>query len=223
VPLITAKAVFLMIPRTATTWARHAIRNGGITYREVNPKHSPEVLPQNPPISGVPAFKFTFTREPSAWLRSRWTLGKWDDEFSGDWDISFEKFRSNVSDDAIARYFRRYTSQCQFVGKTETIADDLVAALRQAGEDFDETALRDTARCNESPEYGDLYGCALWAMKRDDLGKLPNEMIGRLPVDLIPRLPPDSLGKLPPAILTDLVNRTTRAALQSAGAMTDKR
>jgi hypothetical protein len=217
-PMILPRSVFLMLPRTATTWARQAIRNGGISYRETNPKHAPEVLPQNPPLAGVPTFRFTFTREPRAWLRSRWTLGKWDDDLSPYWNIDRDKFLTAVNDSMIEMYFAKYTRHCQFVGTCENIADDLVKALRQAGEDFDETALRDTPRINDSPAHGDLYGSALWAMKRDELGNLPPDMMSRLPVDLLPKLPQDSLGKLPPNVLAEMVKRTTQSALESAGA-----
>jgi len=117
-------------------------------------------------------------------------------------------------------YFAKFTAGCQFVGKAETVADDLVTALRQAGEDFDETALRDTPRINESPTDGDPILEVFWGMKRDQLGQLPPEMIGRLPVDLLPRLPPNTLGTLPPAVLAAMVPRLTQAALQAAGAAT---
>jgi hypothetical protein len=40
-----------------------------------------------------------------------------------------------------------------FVGRYETLADDLVRALDEAGEDFDEEALRSYAPANRS-DYG---------------------------------------------------------------------
>lgn len=216
-PLLTDKATFLMIPRTATTWARQAMRNAGIKFVETNPKHSAEVLPQNPPLKNVPAFRFTFTRDPATWLKSRWTLGKWDDSLSDFWDIDFAVFRERVNDSMIDMYFKGYTRHCQYVGRMETIADNLVEALRMSGHDFDETELRETPRINESPGDGMMYGSALWAMKRDELGKLPAEMMARLPVDLLPRLPQDALGKLPPHLLAEMVKGTTKAALEAAG------
>lgn len=142
-PLILPKSVFLMIPRTGSTWARDAIRNSmehGFNLREFGPKHSP-VLPQN-----HPKFVFSFTREPRAWLVSRHKLGKWNDELSAFWSENPTEFFSKVTDDMVQMYFNKYTSQCNVIGKQESLADDLVAALKAAGETFDEALLRATKR-----------------------------------------------------------------------------
>ena len=41
-PMVLPNSTFLMIPRTATTWCRQAIRNAGIKYWETNkPKRMP--------------------------------------------------------------------------------------------------------------------------------------------------------------------------------------
>jgi hypothetical protein len=210
-PLILPKSVILLIPRTASTWVRQAVRNGGIRYREFGPKHS-TALPPN-----APAFKACFLREPSAWLRSRWVLGPWEDELTQFWNIDFEKFRAAVSDGMVQMYFGKYTQGCSFVGKGESIADDLVQCLRLAGEDFDETSLRDTPRVNESPKTGDPIPETFWQMRRDELGKLPDDITGRLPIDLLPKLPPNRLEALPPTVLAEMVRHTTRAALEAAG------
>lgn len=160
------------------------------------------------------------TREPRAWLRSRWSLGPWTDQLAPFWDIDKEKFLGAVSDAMVAMYFAEYTKDCQFVGTAENAADDLVKALRMAGENFDETSLRETPRMNESPKDGDPIPEVLWGMKRDDLGKLPTDMIGRLPVDLLPRLPANAYDTLPSPILAKIARRTTEAAMQAAGAAT---
>ena len=211
-PLILPKSVCMLIPRAASTWVRQAIRNGGIPYREHGPKHSTE-LPPN-----APQFRFCLTRQPETWIRSRWALGPWSDELTPFWDLDVAKFVAAVSPAMVTMYFSKYTNGCQFVGAVENAADDLVKALRLAGEEFDETALRATKRVNESPADGQLVSEFYWQLKRDQLGQLPPQMIARLPVELIHKLPPGTLDKLPPDVLANLVPRLTTAALQAAGA-----
>ncbi len=211
-PMLLPRSVMFMIPRAASTWCRQAIRNGGISYKEHGPKHGTALPPD------AQGFRFCLTREPRAWVKSRWTLGAWTDELTHLWEIDPDKFAASVTDAMVGMYFAKWVGQCGFVGAAENAADDLVKALKMAGEDFDETALRDTPRINESPADGDLIGPALWAMKRDQLGKLSPGQISRLPIELIPKLPPGTLENLPPDILAATTRRLVKAALESAGA-----
>ncbi len=215
-PLVLPRSVMLMIPRTASTWCRQAIRNAGIKFRDLNPKHAPMVPSQNPPLQNVPSFQFTFKREPGAWLKSRWTLGAWEDELTPFWNIDFATFRAAVSDPMVEMYFAKYASRCQYVGFGENIADELVAALRQAGEEFDETSLRDTPKVNAS--NGELMTDAYWKMSRDTLNAMPAEHIARFPVELLPKLTEKTLANLPPLVLAKLVPQLAKAAMQAAGA-----
>jgi hypothetical protein len=93
-----------------------------------------------------------------------------------------------------------------------------VTALTQAGESFDEVALRDTPRINESPKSGDPIPETFWKMNRTELSQLPDDVTSRLPVDLLPKLAPNRLEKLPASVLAEMVRHTTTAALQAAGA-----
>ncbi len=213
-PLILPKSVMLMVPRTASTWCRQAVRNAGLRCREHGPKHSTS-LPAN-----APAFKFTILREPEAWVRSRWALGPWEDALTAEWDVNYATFRERVTDSMVRMYFNAFAQGCQFVGSGDNVADDLVAALRLAGESFDETSLRATPRINESPTSGDPIPEWFWTLKRDELGELPPDMIGRLPLGLIQQLPPKTWETLPPSILSTIAQRATLSALQSAGAAT---
>lgn len=216
-PMVLPNSVFYMVPRTATTWARQAIRNAGIKYWETNPKHDTEVKQSGNEKDKryVPRFCFTFTRDYDPWLKSRWVLGKWDDELSDLWDIDYAKFRAAVSDRDIDRYFKKYTSKCDYTGKTESIADDLVTALRMAREEFDEVALRDTPRINESPQDGGLIWSAYWDMRRDQLSNIPADLMGKLPPQLMERLDQKALHKLPPDILVGMLQRANRDAVDA--------
>lgn len=216
-PLILPKSVLLMIPRTASTWTAKAIQNSGIKYKQFGPKHATALPPNSP------AFKFAFTRDPHEWLRSRWAIGRWEDSLTDLWDVDLEKFRANVSVPMVKMYFAEFTKGCDFVGKTESIADDLVMALTRAGEDFDEDALRATPCINQSPPNNDLIGSAYWAMKKDELKTLPPGMISRLPIELLHKLPPETISNLPPDLMVATIKRLSTEALQSAGAMAGHR
>ncbi len=125
------RSVMFLIPRTASTWCRQAIRNGGIPYREHGKKHGTD-LPTDRPI---PAFRFCLTRQPRDWLRSRWALGAWEDELTHLWTIRQDEFFEAVSDAMVGMYFAKWTQVCKggFVGTSENAADDLVKALRECG------------------------------------------------------------------------------------------
>jgi len=120
----------------------------------------------------------------------------------------------------VTMYFGKYTQGCGFVGTSENAADDLVKALRMAGERFDETSLRETPRINESPKAGDPIPEVLWGLNRDELSQLPPEMIGRLPTELFCKLPPGTVANLPASVLAPLASRLAKEQLQAAWAAT---
>ena len=220
-PLILPRCVILLPPRTGSTWIRQAIRNAGINFRDLNPKHATTVPPQNPPLPFVPKFTITFTREAATWLPSRWLLGPWEDELADFWDIDPEKFRANVNDGMVAMYFAKYTSQASgkdAVGRFEDLANELVRLLRLAGEDFDETSLRDTPKINERPADGLCFPDVYWKMNRDRLNSLPAEHISRLPVELLSKLTENTLARLPADALSKLVPKLAKTALTAGSA-----
>lgn len=191
--LLLANAVFLMIPRTGTTWARQAMRNAGVRYKEWGPKHS-TVFPSGDRNPTASSFRFTFVRSHRDWVRSRWTLGPWEDEFKELWSPDPEEFATRISEELVDAYFSRYTSLCGFVGKIESIADDLVAALKISGTSFSERDLRKTPRINESSQH--LCLGAYYEMPESDWCRLPPEEIIRMPTDLLPQLPEAAWDRL---------------------------
>lgn len=149
-PLILPKSCFHMIPRTGTTWVRQAIiesmgkGNGKLPYYETGDKHA---VIENP----AGKLGFCFVREIPAWLESRHRLGKWNDMLSPFWDVDFNKFKANLAErpkGIIGRYFKKYTDQCGFVGRTENLAEDLIKVLALAGEKFDPDIIRELPPCN---------------------------------------------------------------------------
>lgn len=109
-------------------------------------------------------FTFTFVRHPFSFYRSYWSY-----KMKVGWDVS-NGFDHQVCDESlsgfiekvlhlypkrgwVSRLYQSYIdhpngSSIDCIGKTETLADDLVVALRSAGEIFDEELLRATPPVN---------------------------------------------------------------------------
>jgi hypothetical protein len=164
--LIFRNAVFLHVPKTGGTWVRAAVRASGVAFEEYFVDGD-----QHGDLSYCPhpdKFKFAFVRHPYTLYRSYWRFkmgrfgnaAQWDPRNPFDADCaacSFEQFVCNV----LAKYpgwcsrmFEDYTGvrdhQIEFVGRFESLADDLVSALRLAGEEFDEALIRQTPAANVS-------------------------------------------------------------------------
>lgn len=135
--IIMSKSVFLRIPRTGSAWVVSALTAAGIQHTQVEYDHSPHV-----PREHRNKLVFTFVRAPQRWLVSRWSMETWQDSLSDRWDKRYDVFAERVSMGDVWRYFGAYTERCDFVGAYESLADDLVRALRYAREPFDEEALR---------------------------------------------------------------------------------
>ena len=135
-------------------------------------------------------FSICFVRHPVAWYRSFWCwrLKKnrlylsfpldhcWDDNYN----IFIEKALDKFPDGFMSQLYRYYElDKMDFVGRQENLVEDLVTALKMAGDTFDETVLRNRRIANVSagnPRYGDraIIGGALkerimqaehWAME----------------------------------------------------------
>jgi hypothetical protein len=108
-------------------------------------------------------FTFAFVRHPLAFWRSYWgyrVREGWDPDNHIDRQAAspdFEQFINRVIEFApgeAGATFERFVGppgdEIDFVGRHERLADDLVAALRSAGEGFDESALRAHPQANTS-------------------------------------------------------------------------
>lgn len=177
----TDRSVFYHIPKTGGIWVKEAIRKSGLRYdrckdrRKVSHRfalkreHAPPVVVRDEYKEGL--FSFCFVRHPMAWYKSYWCyVVKIDylnmkfplDRFC--WDDVFEKFVVNVlekfPDGFVKELYQCYDlDNMDFIGKQESLADDLIRALTLAGEDFNEEDLRRTKWRNVSAgrkKFGDM-------------------------------------------------------------------
>jgi len=160
--LIFRNAVFLHVPKTGGSWVTEAVRTAGLDFEEylVDGDFHGD-------LSYCPyrdRFIFAFVREPLSLYQSYWrfkTTRGWDPRNPFDVDCAaptFEAFVENVLRLEAAwcsRMFEDYVGrtpadEIDFVGRFESLVDDLVSALGLIGVRFDERALRATPPVNVS-------------------------------------------------------------------------
>ena len=161
--LVGADALFLHIPKTGGTWVEHALPAAGVAVETapaidgVTFRHAiPSQLKQQY------AFTFTFVRHPLSWYESWWKFqaGHWDQFEPGVWhpQRGLESCRADDFSEFIRLCLERepgYVTRMyewyigppghefvDFVGRYETLADDLIRALTILDRPFDEAALR---------------------------------------------------------------------------------
>jgi len=165
--LIFKNAVFLHVPKTGGSWVKAAVTNARLEFEEYivdgdvhgDLSHCPD----------RDRFIFAFVREPLSLYRSYWrykmTAG-WDDRNPFDTDCAAPSFRAFVENVLrlepawCSRMFQDYVGppddEINFVGRFESLADDLVRVLQMVGETFDEQAIRNTSPVNISHTSEDL-------------------------------------------------------------------
>jgi hypothetical protein len=159
--LITARLRFLHVPKTGGSWATSAMHAAGI------PAVHPEALPFHADLAEssmyADRFTFAFVRHPLDFWRSYWAYRMRDgwepasqidaQAASPDFDEFINRVIARAPGEATALYQRFIgppTAEIEFVGRFEHLADDLVVALRLAGEPFDEGTLRACPPVNAS-------------------------------------------------------------------------
>jgi hypothetical protein len=154
--VILQRCRFLHNPKTGGTWVRQALGASCRPFANTEFKH--------PGLNEAPGrglFTVAFVRHPWSWWRSYWLFKRthgWD--FNNHVDIAcmdnvFERYMVNVADKfpghctSVFQQFVGYdATEIEYVGRFESLVDNLVAALELAGEPFDEQHLRDTAVVN---------------------------------------------------------------------------
>ena len=174
--LLLPHSLFIHIPKTGGSWVRRALHNAGVPLDEVIAEDIDTSISMASAIHVVPSklrisdrFRFAFVRHPLSFYQSYWTykmMEGWQDSNSIDnihQNADFALFiRSTISECPegwVTRLYRWYTGKefdaLDFIGHTECLEDDLVAALTFAGEEFDEKALRATPRLNVASQLAE--------------------------------------------------------------------
>lgn len=172
---------FFHVQKTGGTWVRRAIANAGIPGNELGgidffgaqhigslKGHFYHASPDR--VHGHGKFRFAFVRNPLTWYQSMYAFlesGGWRHRQFPPAD-SFADFMEAMLRDRpgyLSRTYRRYAG-VNYLGRYESLADDLVTALRLAGEEFDEATLRATPPVNVAGQLPDWRERCLYT---DDL------------------------------------------------------
>lgn len=163
----TDRSVFYHVPKTGGIWVKEAMRQAGLQYGQCKDKRvshpfglkrehaTPDVVRDEEKAG---RFSFCFVRHPVGWLQSFWAFRvktQWlDAKFPPDWywDDEFNTFVGNLVEaypgGFVTELYQFYTGEdgrkVDFIGRQESLEDDLVRALTLAGETFNEEHLRAT-------------------------------------------------------------------------------
>ena len=162
------RLVFIHVPKTGGGWVSEAMAAAGIHQERLGFAH--HIGKDEIALGG--RFIFGFVREPLSWYGSAWTFRRrlWREkeadpqmevpgaEFPDEWfALDFPEFVEAVIDNRpgyLSWYYEHYLGAeddpIDFIGRYENLADDLVNALRLAGQEFDEEALRSFPVINAS-------------------------------------------------------------------------
>ena len=180
--LLLPNSAFIHIPRTGGTWTR-TVLNEGLGYRKkesgerwsVKEIHHTYVMAK-PWIKDK--FTWAYVRNPLTYLQSRWAGTNYPPVFQVRQNAGLPYYDISKSEDfcefiehyleycpgSVGRLFKRYISDedkfpaVDYIGKTETLADDLINVLEIAGETYDEDIIRNFAPRHakaRKPEWAD--------------------------------------------------------------------
>lgn len=172
----TARMIFYHVPKTGGAWVKVAMRAAGLRLNKCKGTdwHEFDLRRDHAAPSAVCQkhkrghFSFCYVRHPAEWYRSFWAYRyksrRFNRRFPADrcWAEDFNEFVDNMlvtfPDGFVTALYGYYVDDVCYVGRQETLADNLVEALRLGGETFDEAALRATPPQNVvagNPKYGD--------------------------------------------------------------------
>ncbi|MBN2420130.1 MAG: hypothetical protein JXL81_12150 [Deltaproteobacteria bacterium] len=151
--LIMPKSCLLHFPKTGGTWAKEAIKRSGILSEEYRINDDPHIGIKHCPYPEK--YKIAFVRHPVELYRSYWQYkmgAGWDIRNDLDGTCGSQDFHEfvrkvlynypGVCSRAFDDFFGPPGNEIEFIGRYENLVDDLVRALKNAGEIFDETSVR---------------------------------------------------------------------------------
>lgn len=166
-----SRCVILHVPKTGSDWVRSTCHLATpVRIVEIGEWHSDlhtvnAALKQEPPPW---PFLGTFVRHPLDWYKSAWVYWKETGRFPRPDDSprvecdDFEQFVTNCMTAEPTGYvstlYERFTGpetgDVSFIGRQETLQDDLIRLLKLAGEPFNEEAVRESAPRNVRGQRG---------------------------------------------------------------------
>lgn len=150
----------LEVVKTGSKWVRQALANAGVPTEQIG---DPALRGHGDLAVHGRNFRFIccFVREPASWYRSYWAYRmerRWRPHITLDRLCASDSFKGFVRNACrslpgqLSRLFEAYVgpreNPVHYTGKQESLAEDLVTALRLAGETFDADRLRATPRVN---------------------------------------------------------------------------
>jgi hypothetical protein len=123
-------------------WVRKVLSGIGFTQREVDGHFSPEKFS----FEGQKG-AFCFIRHPYEWYKSFWQFkqeqgDKWNfmelDKYAMVDLSDFIKLSTKYHPGYLTNLYKQYTEKCDYIGKCETLASDLVSILKRIGFGFNE-------------------------------------------------------------------------------------
>lgn len=200
--LLLPHSVFLHVPKTGGTTVRFALDAAGIDTEELGETH--ENLCQlreryADRIAGK--FLFAFVRHPLSWYQSHWSFC-----MATGWspyqhqpvdsvvmDYTFPGFIRKcirhwpaLVNMTYGNYVGRETQEIDFVGRQESLIDDLVMALTAAGEYFDEDALRCVGPLNRSASLSPWkQHCQYTQQLAEEVAEAEREAMDRFSYDVV--------------------------------------
>ncbi len=183
--LVTARSVFLHIPKTCGQFIRNIFKLCKIPHEEIGDQHS--FFPDLGRLQSLDFFRkrfiFAFVRHPLTWYQSRWAFRVkqgWKANHPLDYNCASNDFATFVEN--ALRYkpsgwlsweCRVFINNCpkpiDFVGRTENLVADVIAALTLAGEHFNPDLVKSCPRINDSDMDG--YPSSYWAKYSIDLAQ----------------------------------------------------
>lgn len=143
--------LFAHIPKTGGTWVRLALAVMGVEMVRIAPgvsSHEPNPRRYAPMPSQT--IVFTFVRHPLSWYQSYWA-DRYFRGWGGDLVIAHDCAGMGFNEFVLcccqrypgfySRLVDRFVRDADIVGKTESLRDNLLRILKDAGEQFDESRL----------------------------------------------------------------------------------
>ncbi|HLD32483.1 MAG TPA: hypothetical protein VJB10_02755 [Candidatus Peribacteraceae bacterium] len=185
--LLLPHSVFYHIPKTGGSWVREAIRKAGIPANEVGVMGASDLpfdefrglfLHATPKAVPLQMFSFAFVRNPLSWYQSLWAYCMRSQRWNMDNSLQrkcasddFHQFLRNVLTHfpgIVSKMYRGYLGDKYeliggFIGKQERLSEDLILALRMAGEMFNEGAIRETPSANTAAQRADFRERCLYS------------------------------------------------------------